>query len=389
MSKRNPCQTHAVRVACVLLGVAWAASPALAQPPSPIQSMLFAFPGHVVSPATGRSASLALGDRWLGDDPFANPAAVAPRTITLSPALVRVSRQDLRAGNRNYDETPAFIDGAGFSAGMTWGELGLSLFAYQPVLRLEDNAFELGPGSPQPAVITSHSELREARAGLTASRPFGPLRLGLGVEWMRHSDLYETTEASGGPEAGSRHVDFDGSGFGGQVGVRYDRGDTAFGGLTVGAAVRMIPALTLEGEQRFELAIGDSVAAVSVDRDAGWEIGTSAALWLSPGFRVIASLGGHSEQKLEGFGVARGSGIDWSVGGEFHDARDPWTLRFGIGQSQQSDVPEPRAGSFGIGMGWVIEGTVLDVGAVRRSFKRVGEPTSFDDRVVVSVGVRL
>jgi hypothetical protein len=376
-------------MSCALLGLAGFGLPALAQPPSPIQSTLFAFPGHVASPASARSAALALGDRWLADDPFANPAAVTASQITLSPALVRVSRQDLRAGNRNYDETPAFIDGAGLSAGTRWGDLGLSLYAYQSALRLEDNAFELGPGAPQPAVITTHSELREARAGLAASHPLGPVRAGAGLEWTRRSDLYETTEASGGPESGSRHVDFDGGGFGAQLGVRFDHGDTALGGFSVGAAVRMLPALTLEGEQRFELAIGDSVAAISVDRDAGWEIGTSAAVWLSPAFRVIAGLGGHSEQAWEGFGVARGSGIEWSIGGEFHDARDPWTLRFGLGQSQQSDVPEPRAGVFGIGIGWVMEGTVLDFGAVRRSFKRLGEPTSYDDRFVASIGVRL
>ncbi|HYM80910.1 MAG TPA: hypothetical protein VEY91_05810 [Candidatus Limnocylindria bacterium] len=362
-------------------------SPVLAAPPSPIEATLFAFPGQVIAPATARSAGLAMGERWLGDDPYANPAARARSELVVSPALVRVSRQDLRAGNRNYDETPAFIDGAGLSLSAPWRDVGLWLYGHQSGLRLEDNAFESGRDVIPPAVITSQSELRELRLGVAASQPLGPLRAGLGAEWTYRSDLYQSREQSGSPQSGERRVEFSGSGIGGQAGLSFDVGDSTLGGFSVGAAARYLPALALTGEQQIFLLIGDSVATVEVERESGWEAGVTTAVWLSAAFRAFASVGGHTPQDWPEFGVTRGSGFEWKLAAEFHDARDPWTLRFGFGHEQQSGVPEPRAGVFGLGAGWQLEGTTLDVGAVRRTFRRAGEPNAFDDRVIASLRI--
>jgi hypothetical protein len=382
---RDPPPAPTISAACLALAAWLAAGPAAAQPPTPIEPELFAFPGSFAAPASARSASLAMADRWLGDEPFENPAAPATNQLVISPALVRVSRQDLRAGNRSYDETPAFLDGAGLAGGMSTGAWGLWAYAHQSALRLEDNAFERGPQATIPGVITSHNELRELRLGLAASHPVGPMRAGAGIEWSYRSDLYESSEASGSPDAGKRHVDFSGGAPGAQVGLRWARGDSTLGAVVVGAALRYLPALTLDGEQRLELATGDSLAGIHVDRDAGWEGGVGAMLGINPAFRLFASVGGRSAQGWESFGVSPGQSFEWKLAGEFHDWRDPWTLRFGIGQEQQSGVPEPRAGALGIGIGWTFEGTVFDLGAVRRSFRRTGEPTSFDDRLLASV----
>src|SRR5262245_21241819 len=263
------------------------AAPALAEPPSPIIPSLFAFPGQVLNPASARSAGLALSDHWLGDEPYLNPAAATKREVVVTPELVRMSRQDLRAGNRNYDETPAFIDGAGGAVSVPWGGTSFSLYAHQSGLRLEDNAFTVGPSGSIPAVITSHSEMREVRVGLAGSRPLGALRAGIGVEWVQRSDLYEMTEQSGSPESGNRHVDFDGAGVGGQAGVRYEHGDSTLGAFVLGAAVRFVPAMTLDGTQELNLLLGDSTATVSVEREAGWEGGLTGEFWVSPDFVVL------------------------------------------------------------------------------------------------------
>jgi hypothetical protein len=358
-----------------------------AEPPSPIIPSLFAFPGQVLNPASARSAGLGLADHWLGDDPYANPAAANRMEVVLTPELLRVSRQDLRAGNRNYDETPAFIDGAGGAISVPWGRSCFWLYGHQAGLRLEDNAFEVGPSGSIPAVITSHSEMREVHAGLAASRPVGLVRLGLGVEWTRRQDLYESTEQSGSPEAGSRHVDFDGGGVGGQAGVRYASGDSTLGAFVLGAGVRFVPSLTLDGTQQLSLVLGDSSATVSVERESGWEGGVTGQFWLSPDFQVLASVGGRTAQEWHEFGVTAGPGFEWRVGGEYHDALDPWTFRFGLGQEQQTGVPEPRAGSFALGFGWSLEGTIIDLGAMRRTIERANKPHSFDDRVLLSVRV--
>src|SRR5262245_36357587 len=89
------------------------ATPAGAAPPSPLDTPQFSFPGVFDQPSSGLSAGVALADRWLGDDPSSNPAAPRASRFTASPALLRVSRQDLRADNSDYDETPAFFDAAG------------------------------------------------------------------------------------------------------------------------------------------------------------------------------------------------------------------------------------------------------------------------------------
>src|SRR5262245_545139 len=157
------------RLAVMAAGIfVLAAAPALAQLPSTISSDLFAFPGYHVSPGSASSAGRALSDRWLGEEPFDNPAAARPYTLAISPLLFHVSRQDLRADNRSYQETSAYFDAAGGYFTMESGALGLALYGYQPGLRLEDNSFvtgtQLAPGSAK-----SNSEFREMRGGLAVS----------------------------------------------------------------------------------------------------------------------------------------------------------------------------------------------------------------------------
>ena len=97
------------RAACPLL-LALIVAPVAAAPPEPIDPTLFPFPGAVVGPGSAASAGMALADRWLGDEPLSNPAVRLGREVVLSPALLHMSRQDLRADNRNFDETPVFLD---------------------------------------------------------------------------------------------------------------------------------------------------------------------------------------------------------------------------------------------------------------------------------------
>src|SRR5438093_521081 len=160
-----------------LLGLA--AGGSLAEP-APLNPVLFAFPGAGIAPSSARSAGLALADRWLGDQPFDNPAASPGRQALVSPVLQRVSRQDLRAANRHFDEQTGFFDAGGAWASVPVGRLSLGLYAFQPVRRLEDNAFERGErGAPvEPAVIQTRATSREVRTGLAASLGLGWRHLG-------------------------------------------------------------------------------------------------------------------------------------------------------------------------------------------------------------------
>src|SRR5262245_1381258 len=93
--------------------VALGYEPARAQPPAPLDSTQFAFPGSFDKPASARSAGLAMADTWLGDEPFYNPAVAPARRVDVSPVVLWVSRQDLRAHNRNYDDAGPSFDLAG------------------------------------------------------------------------------------------------------------------------------------------------------------------------------------------------------------------------------------------------------------------------------------
>ena len=86
--------------------------------------------------------------------------------------------------------------------------------------------------------------------------------------------------------------------------------------------------------------------------------------------------------------MTSGQAFEWKLAGEYHDARDPWTVRFGAGQEQQNDVPEPRSFVFGLGYGLQFETTNVDLGVVHRSFERGDHPASTEDRIVLSLAQR-
>ena len=364
------------------------AVPAFAQAPSPIDATLFPFPGGWVHPPSGSSAALALSDRWLGDEPFANPAAPPARRVIAGPALLRSSRQDLRAGNRNFDERPAAFDAAGAAVGLPL--VPVWLYFHQPLVRVDDFAFNRGTlsdPSVAPAAIQGQAESRESRLGLAASAKLAPVRWGAAVEWTRRDDRFWVDEQSGAPDQGQREVSFDGRAVGWALGARYDSPDSGVGFWVMGAGLRALPELEVEGSQTLNLLSGDSTASVVARREAGWEGGVSGAYHFTSEFSMTVGVEARSEQRWEGIGLTSGALTTWSVGGSYHDALLPWTFRFGLGQEQQADVPETRAGVIGLGFGFDMDGVLLDLGVIHRSLERSGRPRSYDDRVIGSVRV--
>ena len=367
-----------------------AAVPARAATPD---AALFHFPGSAALPIAASSAGVALADRWLGDLPFDNPAFAAPRGLEVSPTLVHVSRQDLRAANRNYIETSVYLDGAGGWIAMPFGRGTVFVYGSQPVLRFDDNSYTRGttavdPANP-PAMIRSQAEAREVRAGAGFSWGDSGLRAGVAGEWTRRDDRYQVIEESGSPLAGTLNTRFSGDGAGLQAGLHLGRDLAGPHPLTLGLGLRLLPALSLSAHDTFEPlipAVGDTLD-YPVDRGSSWEGGVSARYGVNATFAVTAAAGGHGTQSWRGLGVSARAGTMWSVGGAFHDPGDAWTLRFGYGQEAQPGAPEPRSGLFGLGLGWTSEGMRIDVGALRRSIRRDTSPTSYDDRLVASVGV--
>lgn len=370
-----------------------APAPAAAAP-SPLDPILFGFPGSLVAPASGGSASLALGDRWLGDEPYANPAVPGGFRVEGSGALLHPSRQDLRARNREFDETPAFFEGASATIGLpSFRALSGALYAYQPVLRQEDNAFSRGLGTPDPAnppgAVETQARAREVRAGFALSAGIGETRLGAAVEWSRREDHYRKAERSGAPTAGNSQLDFDGEAVGFQLGGRFDRGDTLPGAFSVGAGFRYLPALPMDATHAETLLVDTVRTAFAIERAAAWEAGVSGRYVVSPAFRVVAGVGGRAEQRWEGLDLTAGAAWEWKLGGEFSEPAGPWAVRFAIGQEHQSDVPEPKANVLGLGFGLRFATGTVDLGLLHRTLHRDGMPNSFDDRVVLSLRTTL
>ena len=377
-----------MRLAVLLLaafGMAFAGAPARAQSPTTITRELFAFPGAHVSPGSAISAGLALADRWIADEPFANPASARPYTLTLSPMLLHMSRQDLRADHRNYKETSGFFDAAGGAFSMTRGRWGLALYGYQPVVRLEDNFYITGPQAGPVSRTNSNSDVREVRAGLGVSYGSERARLGVAGEWTQRADRYERREESGDPLSPYNYVaDFSGGAAGGQAGFRVSLGEGP-GSWTVGGAARFMAELELTGDETVTNLGGTSTRALSAKREAGWEGGVSARYVVTDAFTTLIAAGGRGPQAIDPFGVRSGTGAELKIAGEYHDARDPWTVRFGLGQEQQTEVPEPRAGVVGLGIGWQLETTRIDFGVLHRTFKRADSPSSAEDRLLLSL----
>lgn len=363
--------------------LAVAVSVSRAEPPAPLATAgLYPFPGALPGPASAVSAGLGLSDRWLGDEPFDNPAAAPTRGVMVAPVFQRVKRQDLPADYRDYDEIAGYLDLAGGWLSLPVRGVGVTLYAFEPVLRLEDAAFtrekpDQGPNS----TFTATSSARELRAGLALSRAWLGARLGAAVEWTRREDSYDFDEVLGSPLPGLRHVDFSGDGIGFQAGASVPVASA----IVLGGALRYVPALELSGQQSNPSFA--AVQPVSATREAGWDGGVSARWTVSDAFRVLASLGGRTAQAWDGFGVSAGRAVSWSAGCEYKELEQPWTFRFGLGQEQQNGAPEPRAGVYALGVGWKAEALQLDLGVLRRSFERAGKATSYDDRAVAGVTV--
>lgn len=369
------------------------AAPAIAAPPPPLDTDLFSFPGSTLVPPSGISAATALADRWLGDEPHDNPAVAPGFRVIASPLIQRLNRQDLASRNRNFTEAGPAIDGAGLSiVSPPVGVLTFSVHVSQPVLRFEETAYTSGlatPGSVNapPATVRTFASARETRAGGGVSARVGPLRIGAAAEWTRREDLYRRTLQEGGPNDGTTEVSFSGDGIGGQLGVRFGQEDTTSRAWAVGAAVRFVPAMTLEGTATADLVSGSSSDPTTVEHAGTLAGGVSARVALGPTFAAIAGFGARGAQRWEEYDVEAGSAWEWRLGGVFHDPRDPWTLRFGFGMERQSSVPEPRATVMAAGLGWHFADATVDLGVMRRTLSRDDRANSFDDRAVISISV--
>src|SRR5437762_8440375 len=136
-----------LRVAALCLGALAIVPAAHAGAPPPLSNPNYGFPlpGDYAAAGNAASAGLALSDRWLGEAAYENPAAKVRQGVEISPHVQRVSRQDLAAKNRDLNQTEGYPDLAGGAVSLPGKHWGLVLYAWQPVLRLEQEGYQAGP----------------------------------------------------------------------------------------------------------------------------------------------------------------------------------------------------------------------------------------------------
>ncbi len=360
-----------------------AAPPALVNP-----DFAFPLPGDFVTPANAASAGLALADRWLGTTGFENPAATLPRGLELSPLFQRVSRQDISSQNRDFEQVTGYPDAAGARYAMAFRQWGITLYAWQPVLRLEEFSYSAGPLAT-PAFQRLLTSQREIRAGGSVSHAAGVLRIGLAGEYVRRDDSYETHEQSGDPSAGDRLIDMGGDGFGVSGGVSWEKDVDRPWGSWFGAALRYGSELTMTGTADERLALGDTTYDFTATRDVEWSGGVSGRVTIAPATRFVAGLSVRSGADWKGLDIGTTTGASWSAGFDWKDPELPWGARFGVGQEKNPGAVEEKAGLLSVGFTWVSGDLVLDAGILHRNLAHGDLPRSSDDRIVASVRIAL
>ncbi len=352
---------------------------------------IFNFPGANPSPASASSAAFALADRWLGDEPFNSAVGALGNSISLSPMLQRLSRQDLRARNTKYDETRGFFDAAGgyiayASPQSAWG---VSVYATQPVFRREESAFQQGVTTQPaiPAVVRSTTKTREWRTGVAVAFRAGAWAFGIAPEAVKRIDQF-TVAREGANQSGVADTwDLAGSGKSMLASARYASSRPCPHDWRIGASVRALPKLELTGT--VPVTNGGGSVPATVSRESPWEGGVSIEARITPEFQLLLGAGGRTATEWTGIAASNGATGQAALAGEYHDPQLPWTLRFGVGRESNPGTHESSASQVGLGIGWLSGDLRYDFGVLHRSLQRTGAPNSSDDRVVGSVTVKL
>ncbi|MEY4069931.1 MAG: hypothetical protein RL721_545 [Candidatus Eisenbacteria bacterium] len=372
-------------LALALGGVAQAATP------QPIANPAFGFPvpGDAPAPSNAASAGLALADRWLGETAFENPAAGAARGFALqvSPVFQRVNRQDLASTNRSTVQKRGYPDVAGGALAYGTTFWSATLYAWHPVLRLEQLVYESGPIAT-PASVSQEALQRELRAGLALSFAMGDrMRVGVAGEYVDRRDSYTAEVQSGGPSSGTRSLTLEGSGMAASAGLTYANDPDRPWGSWFGAAVHWQGELDLDGAYEESLILGDSTGTLATTRSAAFSGGASARLTVAPATRVVVGLSANAGQDWTGFDRATDAGLSYGIGLDWKTPELPWGVRFGVGQERNPGALEERAGLLSVGFTLVSGDMVFDLGLLHRNLERSGFARSADDRAVGSVRI--
>jgi hypothetical protein len=346
------------------------------------------FPERMWTPLTAADAALAGAGR--AADPASgwsvNPALLGLEShdrLRLTGVLLDPQRSDVKANTREYSDTSPLVAFGEAGAALSRGAMAYGLYVTQDAYDQAHESFlDTAFAATQPP-ITRDNEFTSslARAGLAAAYRRGRVSLGAAFELSRPLERFQTVPSAESqanpPFPQPEEVRLDGLAVGGALGVVA----APYPWLSVGAAARAAGGTDLETED------GDKSGhdEVPFSADLGVHVGRSAGgnLHLSAGYvgpRDVTlgdTLGRGDERQPERVRLAAGYAYASPI--------LPWEFRVGLGWSPYPGDGAARYSSFGIGLGYKLEGSV-----VRISYARESRQTPQDDvsaRAFLAIGL--
>ena len=305
-------------------------------------------------------------------------------------SLLRMSRQDLRADNRNFDEQGAFFD-LGRGVGLRFRP-AVAIVA----LRVPAGAAARGErlsragtiGGPTPPAVMQSQRLAAGAARRTARPARG--HSGLARRRRRESGRAAPTstsdrEVSGSPDAGSAGSSSPGTGSASRSACGRRGRQRQRRALTHWDRARVTcPRSRSRGSADRPRRRRQSGPPSPAERAVGLGGAAYRRVLVTPAFaRASPASEAASPQRWYGFGVRGGPGRTWSVGrGVPRRARSVDAARSASVRTQE-DVCRNRArASSASGSAGDFDTRRLEVGVTAPQLERAGQPNSYDDRVV-------
>ena len=295
--------------------------------------------GRATDPASGWSANPAL----LGLEP--------ENRLRVTGTLLNPQRNDVQATTRDYSDSSPLV---------TFGEAGLvaakgrvawGLYLTQDAFDKAHESFTDTAAGSAPVPRDNEFTSSLARAGVAAAYRKGRLSLGAALELSRPAESWKTVEQLViYPEPVTRESRVDGVAVGGALGAVLAANEW----LAIGASGRLAGGADLEDE--------DGVAAghdevpftagfgVHVGRPAGGNLHLAAEYTGPRDVTLADSLGGDGRQPER---------VRLAAGYAYASPALPWEFRAGLGWSPYAGDGAARYNSFGVGLGYKLEGSVV------------------------------
>jgi hypothetical protein len=335
------------------LAAGWAAAAADSDLVSVTRSR---FPERLWTPLTAADAALVGAGR--AADPAsgwsANPALLRlepGNRLRATGTLLNPQRNDVKSSVREYSDSSPLVTFGEAGAVVAKGSVAWGLYLTQDAFdKAHESFIDTAAGSaPVPRDNEFTSSL--ARAGLAAAYRQGRFSVGAALELSRPTESWKTVEQLViYPEPVTRELRADGLVVGGALGAVVAANEW----LAIGAVGRLAGGTDLEDEDGATVGHDEVPFAaglgVHLGRSAGGNLHLSAEYAGPRDVTLADSLGGAARDPER---------VRLAAGYAYASPVMPWEFRAGLGWSPYPGDGAARYNSFGVGVGYRLEGSVV------------------------------